>query len=101
MTSTSAAMLCLPQKSSISCVSAMPPVAHGRVCRDSGAEQRRGSGELKIRGDTQNKMLINDDVFGVAAVGPASEMLVRRVESEDHVRTVLFKASFALRTGTI
>src|SRR6266550_2894987 len=46
-------------------------------------------------------MFIDDDAFGVTAVGPASEVLVRRVESEDHVRAVLFKASFALRTGTI
>src|SRR6266404_4566107 len=46
-------------------------------------------------------MFIDDDAFGVTAVGPASEVLVRRVECEDHVRAVLFKASFALRTGTI
>src|SRR4029453_1186859 len=44
---------------------------------------------------------INNDAFGVAAVGPASEMLVRGIEGKDHVRAVLFKANFALRTGTI
>ena len=46
-------------------------------------------------------MFIDHDAFGVTAVGPASEVLVRRVEGEDHVWAVLFKASFALRTGTI
>src|SRR4029453_4516271 len=77
------------------------PVMHGGVRSDSGTEQRRGCVEVKIRGHAQNKMFINNDAFGVAAVGPASEMLVRGIEGKDHVRAVLFKASFALRTGTI
>ena len=46
-------------------------------------------------------MFIDDDAFRVAAVGPASEVLVRGVESKDHVRAVLFKASFALWTRTV
>src|SRR5438132_10594305 len=77
------------------------PMPHGRICRDHGAEQRRGCLQLEIRGNPENKMFIDHDALGVTAVGPASEVLVRRVEGEDHVWAVLFKASFALRTGTI
>ena len=46
-------------------------------------------------------MFIDDDAFGVATVGNTSEMLVRRVEGEDHVRAELFKASFAVRAGSV
>ena len=55
------------------------PVAHGRVGGDSGAEQRRGSGEIEVRGHAQDKALIDDDAIGVAAIGDASEVLVRGV----------------------
>ena len=54
------------------------PVAHGRVGCDSGAEQRSGSGEVEVRGDAKNKPLVDDDAIGVAAVGDASKVLVRR-----------------------
>src|SRR4029450_1163532 len=77
------------------------PVMHWGVRRDAGAKQRRGSGGIEVGGKAQNEVFIDDDTFGVAAVGPASEVLVWRVEGEDHVRAVLFKASFALRTATI
>src|SRR6266705_591449 len=72
------------------------PVMHGRVRRDACTEQRRRCGEIEIGGDAPNEMFIDDDAFGVATVGNASEMLVRRVDGEDHVRTELFKASFAV-----
>ena len=53
------------------------PVAHGRVCCDPGAEQRRGSGEIEVGRDAQNEAFVDDDAIGVAAVGDASEVLVR------------------------
>src|SRR6266403_2231884 len=46
-------------------------------------------------------MFIDNDAFGVAAVGHASEVLVRRVVREDHVRAKLLKASLALCTGAV
>src|SRR5437879_5684188 len=75
------------------------PVMHRRVGRDPGAEQRRGSGEIEVGWNTQNEMFIDDDAFAVAAVGHASEVLVRRIESEDHVRAELLETSLALWAG--
>src|SRR6266513_5329224 len=77
------------------------PVMHRGVCSDTGAEQRRGCGEIEIGGDAQDKVFIDDDVFGIAAVGHASEVFVRRVEGEDHVRAELLKASLAPWAGAI
>ena len=34
------------------------PVVHGRVGGDSGAEQRRGSGEIEIRGHAEDESLV-------------------------------------------
>src|SRR5205823_10419162 len=70
------------------------PVMHGRVRRDAGAEQRRGCGRFQVGGYAQNEMFVDDDAFRVAAIGHASEVLIRRVEGEDHVRAELLEASF-------
>src|ERR1017187_10299086 len=77
------------------------PVAHRRVCGDPGAEERRGSGEIKVGGDSQNEVFIDDDAIGVATIGDASEVLVRGVEGEGQVRAELLKAGFAPGTGTV
>src|SRR5947209_17148045 len=77
------------------------PVMHGGVSRDTGAEQRRGCGGFQVGGYSQNETFIDDNAVGVATVGNTSEMLVRRVEGEDHVRAELFKASFALWAGVV
>src|SRR5437762_7816468 len=77
------------------------PVMHRGVSRDAGTEQRRDCGEFQVRWDSQNEMFIDDDAFGVAAVGNPSEMLIRRIEREDHIRTELFKASLALWAGAV
>src|SRR5438874_2357173 len=69
------------------------PMMHGRVSRDAGAEQRRGCGEIEVGRHAQNEAFVNNDAFGVAAVGHASEVVVRRVEGENHVRAELLKAS--------
>ena len=45
------------------------PVAHRRVGRDPGAEQRRGAGEVEVGRDAQDEALVDDDAVGVAAVG--------------------------------
>ena len=50
------------------------PVAHRRVGRDPGAEQRRGPGEIEVGGDAQDEAFIDDDAVGVAAVGDAPEV---------------------------
>src|ERR1035437_8524099 len=77
------------------------PVAHRRVCGDPGAEERRGSGEIKVGGDAQHEAFIDDDAIGVATIGDASEGLVRGVEGEGQVRAELLKAGFAPGTGTV
>src|SRR5437660_7065407 len=77
------------------------PVMHRGVRRDAGTEQRRGCGEFQVGGYAQNEMFIDDDAFGVATVGHASEMLIRRVEGEGHVWAELFKAGFAVRAGSV
>jgi hypothetical protein len=77
------------------------PVAHGRVCCDPGAEERRGSGEIALRRDTQDKAVVHDDALGVATIGDASEVLVREVVGEGHVPAELLKASLALVTGPV
>ena len=77
------------------------PVAHGRVGGDSGAEQRRGSGEIEVRGDAQDEALVDDDAVGVAAVGDAAEVLVRGVVGERHVRAELLEAGLALGAGAV
>ena len=77
------------------------PVAHRRVCRDSSAKQRRGAGGIQIRRDAQNEVFVDDDAFRIATIGKAAEVFVRRIESEDHVRTELFKACFAVVAGAV
>src|SRR5213076_1498944 len=77
------------------------PMMHGRVGRDAGAEQRGGSGEIEVGWKTQNEMFIDDDAFGVAAVGDASEVLVRRIEGENHVWAELLETSLALCAGAV
>ena len=72
------------------------PVAHGRVRRDSRAQERRGPGEIEIGRDAQHEMLVHDDAVGIAAVGDPSEMLVGGVEGERHVRAEVLKARLAL-----
>src|SRR5438309_993494 len=77
------------------------PMMHRGVGRDPGAEQRRGCGEIEVRGKAQNEVFIDDDALGVAAVGHASEVFVWGIESEDHVRAELFEASLALWAGAV
>ena len=59
------------------------------------------AGEIEVGGDAQNEVLVDDDAVGVAAIGDASEVLVRRVVGEDHVRAELLKASLALGAGAV
>src|SRR6266702_5694262 len=77
------------------------PVMHRGVGRDAGAEQRRDCSEIEVGGDAQDKVFIDDDAFGVATVGHAPEVLVRRVEGEDHIRAELLKASLAMWARTV
>src|SRR5436190_21842157 len=72
------------------------PVMHGGVGSDAGAKQRRSCGEIEVGRKAQNEVFVDNNAIGIATVGHASEMLVRGVEGEDHVRAELFKASFAL-----
>src|SRR5437879_11798421 len=62
------------------------PVAHGRVCCDSGAKQRSGSGEVQVRGDAQDEPLVDDNALGVATVGDASQMLIGEIVCQSEIR---------------
>src|SRR5439155_6771579 len=77
------------------------PMMHRRVGRDPGAEQRRGSGEIEVGWEAQNEMFIDDDAFGVTAVGKTSQVFVGGIEGEDHVRAELLETSLALRAGAV
>ncbi len=77
------------------------PVAHGRVCRDPSAEERRRSGEIEVGGDAQHEMLIDDDAVGVTTVGHPSEILIRRVKGEPLVWTEVLQAGFAPGTRAV
>ena len=77
------------------------PTSDGRVGFDPCAQKRRDSCEIEVGRDAQNEVLIDDDAVGVAAIGNASEVLVRGVEGEGHVRTELLKTAPALGTGAV
>jgi hypothetical protein len=49
----------------------------------------------------QDKALVDHYAIGIPAVGEASEVLVRGVVGQSHVRTELLEASLALRAGVI
>src|SRR5271170_2917058 len=71
------------------------PVAHGRVRRNAGAEERRGSSRVEVRRHAQYEALGDDDAVAVAAVGDTSEVLVGEVICEAKVRTELLEARLA------
>src|SRR5437016_5977131 len=77
------------------------PIMHRRVRRDTGAEQRRGCAEIQVGWNTQNEAFIDDDAFGVAAIGETSEVLVWRIKRENHVRAELLEAGLALWAGSV
>src|ERR1700686_563775 len=77
------------------------PAAHGRIRRNSCTQERRDSGEVQVRWDAQHKSLIDDNALGITAIGDASEVLVRRIEGQCHVRAELLKTSSAPGTRSI
>ena len=72
------------------------PAAHGRVSRDSSAEQGSRPSKIEVGRDTQDEPLVHDNAVGVAAIGDTSEVLVRHIKGECEVRAALLKASPAL-----
>ena len=77
------------------------PMAHRRVCRDPSAQKRRSSSDVQVRRQSQNEMFVDDDAIGIAAIGDATKMFVRRIESERHVWAELLEVTFAIRTGPV
>jgi hypothetical protein len=55
----------------------------------------------KLGGNAQDEVFLDHDAFGVAAVGHASEVLVRRIKRENHVRAELLEARFASGAGAV
>ena len=76
-------------------------MAHRRVGSNTSAKQRSGSGEIQVRGDTQDEALVNHDAFGIAAIGNTPEMLVRHIEGEGQVGAEILKSGPALRTRAV
>ena len=77
------------------------PVAHRRICGDPRAEERCSSSDVQIRRQSQDEMLIDDDAIGIAAIGDAAKVFVRRIESKRHVWAELFEVTFAIWAGAI
>src|SRR6266496_6246794 len=77
------------------------PVAHGRVGRDPGAEERRGSREIEVRRNAQDEALVDDHAVGVTTVSDAPEMLVPRVVGEGSAGAELLEARLALGAGAV
>src|ERR1043165_3817486 len=77
------------------------PVAQRRVGCDSRAQWWPRTREIEIRRNAQYEVFVDDDGFGVAAVGHAAEMFVRRVVSENAIRTKLLEVFATLVAGKI
>jgi hypothetical protein len=77
------------------------PAPHGRVGGDASALERCGPGGIEVGRDAQDKVFFDDNALGVPPIGDASEVLVRGVEGEDHVRAELLKAGLALGAGAV
>ena len=76
--------------------------AHGRVGRDPGTQQRRGSGKVEVGRNAEDEVFIDDDAVGVAAVGDrGGSVLVGRVERERHVRAEVLKTLLTIRAGAV
>src|SRR5208282_5328376 len=58
------------------------PVPQRRIRRDARTEQRSRSRQIQILGDSQRESLGDDNALRVAAVGPATDLLVFRVVGE-------------------
>ena len=78
------------------------PMAHRRVSRDAGAEQRRGAGEVEVGRDAQDEAFVHDNAVGVAAVGDRRRpVLVGRAVGEHLIRAELLEAGLAIRAGVV
>src|SRR5512141_339760 len=76
-------------------------MAHRRICRDSGAEQRSGSGEVEVRRNAQHESLVYDDAVRIPAVGDAAQMLVGEVIGQRAALAELLQSGLALWTSPI
>ena len=65
--------------------------------------QRRGAAPAgsRLAGTRQDKTFVHDHAIGVASIGDTSEVLVRGIEGEGHVRAELLKAGLALGAGAV
>ena len=77
------------------------PAPDRRIGRDPGAEQRRGAGRIEVGRDPQHEALVDHDALGVAAVGDAAEVLVRRVVGEGRGRAELLDVSRAAGAAVV
>src|SRR5271166_5809565 len=77
------------------------PTTHGRVGCNACAEERCDPGQIELRWDSQDKALVDDDAIGVATVGYASEMFVRRVEGERQARAEVLKPGLTPGTDAV
>ena len=70
--------------------------AQRRVGRNTGAEQRRRSGQVQVGGNAQDEVLIDHHALGISAIGDRRGlMLVGRVVGEGGVRAELLDPGLA------
>jgi hypothetical protein len=63
--------------------------------------QRRGSGQVEVGRDLQDKALVDDYAVGIAAIRDASEVLIGEVIGEGKVRAELLETRLAFGTSAV
>ena len=69
--------------------------------RDSRAQEGRNPGEIEIRRDAKDEVLVNDDALRVSTVGDAPKMFVRPVVGEGGVGAELLDVVVAARAVVV
>lgn len=64
-------------------------------------EEGRGSGEIELGRDAQDKAFVHHYALRISTIGDASEVRVREVVREGHVPAELLKAGLALGAGPV
>src|SRR5580658_2773307 len=72
------------------------PMVQWRVGGDAGAKQGRGARRVEIRGNLQDKSLIDDNAVGVAAIGDAAGVLVGGVVGKGGIGAELLQGQLTL-----
>jgi hypothetical protein len=72
------------------------PVVHRRVSGNAGAEQRSDPGGVKVCGNPEDELLVDDKAVRITTVGHAAGVLAGKIVSEGEIRAELFEGLLAL-----